>query len=196
MAAVLACVVGCQSSPRDTGDDGPNKAGADVPQGTNFGTPPVVAPQPKVDHINLQTAPTALNWDGKPGADGIEARVFLFQVKQPKPVALERGTLELLVYEGRVEPNNLSTTKPEYVWRYPMQRLVAHRGKTAVGVGYLFRLDWTGVAPRSEIVTVSARIPNPDGNSLYAMPIMVTVLSGGEATSKPSNNPASDSTGG
>ena len=159
VALTLALGTACQ--PRSVTPQPPSAEGVEL----------VVDPRPRVDHINLQTAPAPGNWDGRPGSDGIEARVYLFQTDRDEPVELERGVLEFLLYEGRVEPSQLSKAKPSHLWRYPTSGLAAQRVKTLVGTGYLFRLDWSDQRPSGDVVTLSARLPGTGPTPLYAMPV-------------------------
>ena len=87
-----------------------------------------------------------MNWDGVPGADGLEVRLHLFQYSRQLPVTV-KGSLEFLLYEGVVRPGEFAKARLYHTWRFGGQALQAHLGRSAVGWGYAMRLDWTDRPP-------------------------------------------------
>lgn len=133
------------------------------------------APLPRVDAISLQAMPTAVNWDDQPGPDGLQIRLHLFQQTQPMPVVLERGQLEAVIYEGRVKAKQLSAAKPFYKWDYSAGALNRVKSKSIVGWGYRLSLGWNENVPKTDTITLSVRLMNPNGAPLYAKPIYLAM---------------------
>lgn len=131
-------------------------------------TPPPAVGQ--VDSILVQTLPAAVNWDGQPGPDGLEARVYLFQYDRKLPVAA-KGTLEFTVYEGILRAEGIAEAKPFYSWRFDGETLKEHLTRSAVGWGYTVRLGWGAAAPAASAVTLLSRYLPPEGRPIVARPI-------------------------
>src|SRR4051812_30316186 len=70
----------------------------------------------RVDHVELMALPTAVNINDTPGADGLQVRVYLFQLSQPQAVLLGRGNLDFLLFEGHVGRAEVPRTRPIQIW--------------------------------------------------------------------------------
>jgi hypothetical protein len=130
----------------------------------------------QVDQITLLALPTALNWDGRPGPDGVQTVVHLFQQAAPQPVLIN-GTLEFLLYEGRVSRDELSAAKPFHVWPFTAAQLEPYVGRSKVGWGYALRLPWGPTMPRSSSVTLAARYTPPGAGAptVYSAPTTIAM---------------------
>lgn len=159
--AILVCgaaMAGCDGSGRGSGLRPP---------------PPVV----DVQGFTLSTSPTALNWDEDPAPDGVFARVQFFQLgpnDQVRSVPV-KGTLEFLLYEGRVAPADLAKAKPIYTWTYQADELATYLGKQMGMWAYQMQLDWRPTPPKSAVVTLIARWQAPRGEWQYSDPTLVAV---------------------
>ena len=147
------------------------------------------APRPadKADAINLwATPPAAINWDDLPGPDGVQLRVFLFQAEQPQSV-LVKGTLEFMMYAGRVQSTNLESAQPLRTWTFTSQELATRQIRDMVGWGYFVRLGWGLKQPTAATITVTAKYVPPAGDPVFAAPIsiqMPTIVSVGPIASR------------
>ena len=136
---------------------------------------PVVRPGPdRIEELHLFGLPVALELDGRPGPDGIGVRLYASARGTARGLAIRRGTLDVLMFEGAVDPELLRTTPPHEVWSFPATDLQAMSARTSLGVGYQLALRWAKRPPRSGAVTVMARYLSPDGQVLYSAPDVIT----------------------
>lgn len=146
------------------------------------GCPPMGPPAPMgvshVDKIMLMSSPAPINWDSRPGPDGLQARVILFQIDQDLPVLLAAGTLEFLLFSDRVSDEDILTGKPVLKWAFPADRLAEHRTHGRIGWEYKFRLPWAGKPPKCLTATLIARYASPDGEPIYSKPIVIGMKPG------------------
>lgn len=186
IAAAIACAAwmgACESGGRSNSavpslaED--SEAAASAPGGgPEIITPASTAaddPAPQIDAIQLMSMHSAINLDDRPGADGIQLSVFLFRQDQPLALRLERGTLELVLYDGRVAATQLASAQPARIWRYSAANLRSIENRSAIGVGYRTTLDWSDARPQSSVVTLAARILRPGKPALYAKPAHIPV---------------------
>ena len=82
-------------------------------------------PVDRVDEIVLRlTPPSPVNWDDKPGPDGLQVQINFFQIDEPLSVTV-KGSLDLALYDGHVLPEDLAAAKPIHTW--PFSRVQAGR---------------------------------------------------------------------
>ena len=130
-------------------------------------------PVDRVDEIVLRlTPPAPVNWDEKPGADGLQVQINFFQIDQPLSVTV-KGSLDLALYEGRVLPEDIAAAKPIHTWPFSGVQLAGLAGKSAVGWGYAIRLPWGDSPPAGATATLIARYRSADGNVKAAQPLYV-----------------------
>ena len=159
--AILVCgaaLAGCDGSGRGSGLRPP---------------PPTV----DVQGFTLSSSPTALNWDEDPAPDGVITRVQFFQLgpnDQVRSVPV-KGTLEFLLYEGRVAQADLAKVTPSNVWTYQANDLPTYLGKQMGMWAYQMQLDWRTRPPKSTVVTLIARWQPPNGEWQYSEPTLVAV---------------------
>ena len=156
IAALLAsAVTGCQNPGRVTVHNWPPR------------------PVDRVDEIVLRlTPPAPVNWDDRPGPDGLQVQVNFFQVDEPLSVTV-KGSLDLALYEGHVRPEDLAAAKPIHTWPFSGVQLAGLAGKSAVGWGYAMRLPWGSKPPAGTTATLAARYRSADGNVKAAQPLYV-----------------------
>ena len=129
--------------------------------------------QAKVDAIEMRVMPAAVNWDAKPGPDGLQGVVILYSLGESAsavravPVS---GTLELLMFKGRVTASTAGEVKPAYTWTFTGEQLLPMLEHGIVGWEYVLRLKWGDKPPCMGAVTLVARYRQPDGRWLYSAP--------------------------
>jgi len=132
-------------------------------------------PRP-VDHFDeivlRLTPPAPVNWDDRPGADGVQVQMNFFQVDKPLSVTV-KGSLELALYEGRIKAAHLASARPLHTRTYSGSKLAGFAGKSAFGWGYAMRLAWHDRPPTGKIATLVARYRSRDGNVKASSPLYV-----------------------
>jgi len=149
--------------------------GCNGPAGKVSAVPPRAVEQ--VDQIDVYAAPVAVNWDGRPGPDGIDVRVYLYQYARNLPV-LVKGALEFAVYEGVVGADDIGRARPFRRWALDAEQLEQFLGRSMVGWGYNIRLPWApAAAPATSSVTLAARYVPTAGRSVPAAPVTIATES-------------------
>ncbi len=130
-------------------------------------------PVDRVDEIMLRlTPPAPVNWDDKPGADGLQVQINFFQVDEPLSVTV-KGSLDLALYEGHIQPEDIAAAKPLHTWPFSGVQLAGLAGKSAVGWGYAMRLPWGARPPAGVTATLAARYRSGGGNVMTSKPLYV-----------------------
>jgi hypothetical protein len=145
---------------------------AGCPAGDAWNRAGVPQPAPRVDRLDLYSSPMALNWDDRPGADGVGAQVYFWRAGEELPVTAG-GTLELAIYEGNVPPADLGGKKALRTWRFGGEELVAYCARNIIGWHYAMPLGWGEDVPRSDMVTLIARYRGADGRLLQSRPTTI-----------------------
>lgn len=131
-------------------------------------------PVDEVDEITVSLSPpTPVNWDDKPGPDGLHVRVYFFRIAQPLPVTVA-GTLEFLLYAGKIKGGG-TDARPLRVWTFTPNDLRNHLGRGIVGWGYGMRLPWTDSPPAAPSLTLLARYRPAGGQARSSAPIHVAM---------------------
>jgi hypothetical protein len=128
-----------------------------------------------VDHIDLMAPPMASNLDREPGADGIQARVFLYSGKNTVQTVKGSGTLEVMLYDGRVGLQQAATLQPLRAWSFTPEELNAITFRWNGLWCYQMTLRWGQAEPRAAVVTLVARYTAPNGEVTYAEPVPVPI---------------------
>lgn len=133
-------------------------------------------PQPvnQVDRIELFSSIAAINFDSEPTPDGIQVRVLLYQLSQPHPV-LVRGTLDFLLFEGKISAAEFSASRPFRRWRFDAEILPRYLARSIVGWGYAMELRWPERAPRAGRITLVARYESPQGRIVHSDLLVVSM---------------------
>ena len=136
-------------------------------------TPP--KPVAQVDAVELWASPpAAINWDDKPGPDGVQVRLYLFQVGRPQPVMVD-GAIEFRMYAGRVSHGGVPEVDPFKVWRFTSDDLDVRRFRSMVGWGYAARLGWGGQVPEASVVSVQAVYEPSEGQGVVSAPVAIAL---------------------
>jgi hypothetical protein len=123
-----------------------------------------------VDQLHLLTIPLAINLDNVPGSDGFAIKVYASRAGEPKPVAIPRGSIEILMYDGVIRATDLETARPLRTWTFAGDELRGRQYSTSIGVGYQFALPWGDAKPTADRITVLARYHSPDGKVIASLP--------------------------
>ncbi len=162
--AVVACVLG---------------AGCGGGSGRDTVSPTPPRPVDQVDALELWAAPpAAVNWDEVPGPDGVQVRLYLYQVGRPQPVMVG-GDVEFQIYTGRPKQDGRPDpeAEPFKVWRFSSDDLAVRRVRSMVGWGYVARLGWGGQAPEGTLVTVQALYRPREGRPVLSAPVSIALPS-------------------
>ena len=126
--------------------------------------------------LNLITVPVALDLDGRPGPDGISIRVYASAKDTPKQVAIRKGTLEVLMFDG---PFQRQGAPPPLLkqFHFAAEELRRAEFTAEIGKGYQLALAWGTNVPTHRVMSVAARYTSPDGRVATSRPSSVTVLS-------------------
>jgi hypothetical protein len=131
------------------------------------------APQ-SVDKVNLLAAPIALNLDGIPGGDAIAVKIYATNSRNPKPVAITTGTLDLLAFDGILAAST-NTPQPFKIWSFPASELRRLQFKASIGIGYQITASYLGLKPKSDKLTILARYLREDGQPIYSSPSTISL---------------------
>ena len=80
------------------------------------------------------------------------------------------GTLEFILYAGRIRADKIATAKPLRTWSFVGEPLQRRAGRSMVGWHYVLRLGWLQDVPTCTSATLIARYKLPDGRWLYSDP--------------------------
>ena len=152
VGALMFCLAGCTSTSGD---------------GTRFGK------SDTIEELHLFGAPVALSFDRRTSPDGFGVRVFASSRSRAKGVAIRRGVLEILMFDGALGDADPRVVKPTRAWSFPAASLPANATTSALGLGYQFALRWEGAQPVQNCVTVMAKFTPPAGSSLYSAPSVI-----------------------
>lgn len=148
-------------------------AGCDAQsRGRRLSRPP--KPVVRVDRIEVLSTPVALNFDSRPGPDGVAVKVYLFRVDRPEPVTVE-GRLELMLYDQKISSSDLHTREPFHVWRLGPDELAMYLSRGIVGWRYAMDLRWGSRRPRGGTISLVVRYLSPEGPAVYSDPVAIAM---------------------
>ena len=128
-----------------------------------------------IEEINLLAVPVALNLDDKPGLDGFAIKVYAGSRKLPKPIAIQSGKIEVLMYDGIPGVTEGASLEPRRVWTYTAAELKPFEIRTSIGTGYQLAPLWGDAAPTRNKITVVVRYISPEGRSITSAPSVISV---------------------
>jgi hypothetical protein len=126
-----------------------------------------------IDQLHLLVTPVALNLDDKPGPDGIGVRVYASRRERAEALPITSGTLDLLMFDDNVSPDQVSSVQPRRTWTYPAAKLKPYIQETTIGISYRFAAMWGQEKPTSDRVTFVARYTSSSTNRIYSAPSSV-----------------------
>ncbi len=128
-----------------------------------------------VSEVHLFGVPVALNLDGAPGPDGIGVRIYASGPSMARGIEVRQGVLEVLMFDGTVDPAAVRTARPAKVWTLDAAALRPYAAETSLGIGYQLALRWDSSQPSNAVVTVAARYRTPGGRELWSAANTVSV---------------------
>jgi len=134
--------------------------------------PPPVSQVDKVSPEVVHSMP--VNWDDRPGPDGLQVRVHFFRLDRDLPVTVS-GTVEFVLYEGRLSTGDVRSARPFRSWAFPQEALPRQISRSRYGWCYAMQLGWGMHVPRSGVVTLIARYLPPDGPAVLSSPMLVAM---------------------
>lgn len=134
---------------------------------------PVSAAPAGVQELNVLAIPVAVDLDGRPGVDGFMIKIYASNRKRPKPLLLEEGQLEILMFEG-IPPRSATPPVPLRVWKYTAAELRQFEIRSSIGSGYQLALSWGEAVPAGNKISVVARYIW-EGGSITSAPSIIAV---------------------
>ena len=128
-----------------------------------------------IDELHLLTVPVALNLDREPGLDGFEVRVYGSSADKAKGLAITRGALEILMFDGVVKESGIGSATPLKIWIYAPSELKPFATTSTLGLGYRMALRWGTNTPSYASITVVARHLVPKMDPIYSSSSVVAV---------------------
>ena len=122
-----------------------------------------------VDSIRLFTSPSVLNLDNKPGVDGFTAKIYALDQDMPKPIKVNKGEIEFLLYESTIDGD------PLQIWKFNSKKLKKHMLTTQIGVVYDFRLLWDPANAPKRKAAILAQYRSVDGKLIKAVPVVLPI---------------------
>jgi|TARA_B100001250_G_scaffold351679_1_gene323976 hypothetical protein len=122
-----------------------------------------------VDSIRLFTSPSVLSFDNNPGADGFTAKIYAIDQDKPKPIKVNAGEIEFMVFESTIE------SEPLQVWKFDTKKLKRHMATTQIGVVYDFRLIWDSTKAPKRKAAILAQYRSVDGKVIKAVPVVLPI---------------------
>ena len=129
---------------------------------------PSLSDHGQVASLHLFAAPDALNLDAQPGVDAVGLRLYASGAKTSRGIAIVTGTLDVILYDGRVSEAEIAVTQPIKIWKFSLEDLRPFEATSALGIGYQLALSWGATAPRQTTASVIARYINPAGREIYS----------------------------
>lgn len=126
-----------------------------------------------IHELHLFVRPLPLQANATTAADGLAVRVFASNRSRPKGVPISSGTLEILAYDGTVPEAGAPPVQPAQVWSHPAANLPLLAVSSSLGTGYELALPWQGPRPRSNRLTLVARVVFASGSSLHSAPSVI-----------------------
>jgi hypothetical protein len=135
---------------------------------SDYGTGPI-------DELNVLAVPVALNFDQSSGPDGFVIKIYAGSRKRAKPVAIENGRLEILMFDGTLDLNSSEEPKPWKTWTFTADEIRPFEIRSSIGVGYQLQPLWGKARPTQDKFTVIARYIPQKGRRIISQPSVIAV---------------------
>ena len=122
-----------------------------------------------VDAVHVFGLPVTINMDTRPGPDGFALRVFITKNGGAKGAPINKGAIEVLMFDGVVSIDDIQSKQPKQLWKFTPEQLAAMREQTSLGNAYRFALRWNE-PPQHGHITVLARYIPTRGHPIYSSP--------------------------
>lgn len=132
-----------------------------------------LVPETMPDKLNVWVMPpTAINWDNRPGADGVRVLFFFEKSGKGQPVSVS-GTLEVYLHEveGSVKLEEIIKAPPLRAWSFTPAQLedfLATPPRPLTGFCYAIPLEFGDSPPRSAKILIYARFRSAAGAIIYS----------------------------
>lgn len=163
--AVCVASVGCQTlreGKTPLGSDRPKLVEKlDIPNGV-----PWKSDKPKTGvprRIVATWKDTVLQRPGQPAERGFGGRLFFYDDKAPKPIAVEG---QLVVYAFDEAGRKPTDNKPSRRFVFPIEQFVKHQSDSELGVSYSFWLPWDKAPGVATDVSLIARFEPVTGGAM------------------------------
>ena len=130
-----------------------------------------------IRQLYLFSAPVAITLGTGTGPDGVAVKLFACEENDAKGVAITRGQLEFLMFDGVPASTNADKLIPLKTWTFLPKDLKRFEFKRSLGVGYDLALDWEQTKPKAVRVTVVVRYRSPEAQVIYSKPAIISTTS-------------------
>lgn len=130
-----------------------------------------------IDEMHLFGSPVALRLHGSKVPNGLAVSVYANNSRVARGLAINEGTLEVLMFDSVLKPGDAAKQTPLHVWSFAARDLAKLEAKTSLGTGYRLVLEWGEDKPRSNSVTLVARYQTKGGTPVYSTPNAISVSS-------------------
>src|SRR5262249_30873792 len=125
--------------------------------------------------VNLLAIPVALNFDQKPGPDGFVIKVYATNRKRPKALPINRGKIDVLMFDGVPGVTEGASLQPRRTWTYTAEELKTFEIQGAIGTGYQLAPQWGDTVPAGNQISVVVRYSPPEGRPVTSAPSVIAV---------------------
>jgi hypothetical protein len=130
-----------------------------------------------VDRIQIMTPQMATNLDGQAGPDAVQAIIFFFRsVGDRTETVLGEGSLQLDLYDGRLQAAEIAAHNPIATWTYTSDELMQFRAKEYGLWHYRLVLPWKDITPKRSAVTLVAKYTARNGAVMFSQPVTIPLM--------------------
>ena len=127
-----------------------------------------------ITQLHLFSAPVAITLGMGAGPDAVAVKIFACEGTDAKGVAITKGQLDFLMFDGLLVTSNTDKLIPLKTWTFLPKDLRRFEFKRVAGVGYDLALGWEQSKPKAVRVTVVARYRFPDAQVVYSEPAVIS----------------------
>jgi hypothetical protein len=128
-----------------------------------------------IQEINVLAIPVALNFDERPGPDGFVIKVFASNRKRAKPLPIEKGSIEVLMFDGVPGMTEGASLQPKRIWSYSAEELKHFENTGSIGLAYQLAPLWGDAKPTGNNISVVVRYTAPSGATIASAPSVISV---------------------
>lgn len=163
-AALVGCVLALSACPGCV---------SDAPTGSRAARR--VTPRGGIEEINVLAIPVGLNLDEKPGLDGFVIKIYASNRTRPKPMLLEEGTIDVLMFDGIPGITTDRSALALRVWNYTAKEMEQFETRTSIGMSYQLALTWGEAKPASNKISILVRYTPPGGVPITSQPSIISI---------------------
>jgi hypothetical protein len=128
-----------------------------------------------IRELHLFGVPVAINLDQVPGPDGFAIRVYAGNGRAASGQRIDRGRLEVLLFDGGLSETDRQSATPLRTWTYDPAKLKEHAAHSSIGWGYRFAPQWGDARPTRDRITVVVRYVSPSGTVVSSAPSVISM---------------------